>query len=152
MAAGLGKRNIYAQLTLGNQKRADLLIFSEENDKLLKIEVKCKQGNEWPNCKGIYQKDSFIVFVDFKDIEKTQRPDFYILSEMDWGKLIRVKENGYKEKHPTMRTEIKDNVLILWDEMNSQGKPYMGYGIKSKDIEQFKERWDKISCELTNKV
>ena len=44
VAAELGKRNIYAQLTLGNQKRADLLIFSEENDKLLKIEVKCRQG------------------------------------------------------------------------------------------------------------
>ncbi|MBI9037603.1 MAG: hypothetical protein JEY97_05670 [Bacteroidales bacterium] len=42
VAAELGKRNIYAQLTLGNQKRTDLLIFSEENDKLLKIEVKCK--------------------------------------------------------------------------------------------------------------
>lgn len=146
VAAELGKRGIYAQLTLGNQKRTDLLIFSENNDKLLKIEVKCKQGNEWPNCKGIYQKDSFIVFVDFRDIEP--RPDFYILSEWDWSELVREKEMIYNTKHPTRKTEIKNNVLFLLSEKDKFGHPYSGCGIKVKDIEQFKERWDKILDEL----
>jgi hypothetical protein len=38
VASELCRRNIYAQLTLGHQKRTDLLIFSED-DKLLRIEV-----------------------------------------------------------------------------------------------------------------
>lgn len=144
VAAELGKRNIYAQLTLGNQKRTDLLIFTEENEKLLKIEVKCKQGNEWPNCKGIYQRDSFLVFVDFKGLGEIQRPDFYILDEGDWKALIINKEKEYNEKHPDRKTKIENNVLFLLSELNKQGKPYTGYGIKPKDIEQFKEKWDKI--------
>lgn len=150
VAAELGKRNIYAQLTLGNQKRTDLLIFSDESDKLLKIEVKNKQGNEWPNCKGIYQKESFIVFVNFKGISENQRPEFYILSEKDWSELIVKKEKEYNKKYPDRRTEIKNNVLILLDEVNKQGKPYMGYGIKPVDIDMFKENWDTILNELKN--
>jgi hypothetical protein len=148
VAAELGKRNIYAQLTLGNQKRTDLLIFSEDNGKLLKVEVKCKQGLEWPNCKGIFQQDTYIVFVDFKDIQETQRPDFYILNTDDWKKLVINKEREYKVKFPDRKTKIENNVLVLLSEKNNQGKPYLGCGIKPKDIEQFKERWDKISDEL----
>jgi len=144
VAAELGKRNIYAQLTMGNQKRVDLLVFSEESSTVLKIEVKNKQGIEWPNCKGIYQEDSFLVFVDFKDIGEVQRPDFYILSERDWYKLIKGKEAEYKKKHPGKRTEIINNVLILIDERNKNGKSYEGWGIKTSDVEMFKEDWSKI--------
>lgn len=148
VAAELGKRNIYAQLTLGNQKRTDLLIFSEENDKLLKIEVKSKQGYEWPSCKGIHQKDSFIVFVDFKNINETQRPDFYILNEKDWSDLVIRKETEYNKKHPERRTLIENNVLISLDEVNKQGIPYKGCGVKPMDIEGFKENWENIIKEL----
>lgn len=151
VAAELGKRGIYAQLTLGNQKRTDLLIFSETNDKLLKIEVKCKQGTEWPNCKGIYQKDSFIVFVDLRDIEPNQRPDFYILSERDWSDLVIKKEKDLNTRYPgnpVWETEIINNVLILKNQKDKFGHSYSGCGIKVKDIEQFKERWDKILDEF----
>jgi hypothetical protein len=151
-AAELGKRNVYAQLTLGNQKRADLLIFSEDNDKLLKIEVKCKQGNEWPACKGIWQKDSFIVFVDFKNIDERQRPDFYILSEKDWRELVVEKEEYYKKRFPNLKTEIKRNVLITLNQLNKQGKPYLGCGIIAKDIVFYRERWDKILGELGKSI
>jgi len=148
VAAELGKRNIYAQLTLGNQKKTDLLIFSEENDKLLKIEVKNKQGYEWPNCKGISQKNSFIVFVDFKDLIETQRPDFYILSEKDWRELVVKKEKDHHKKNPDSKTAIENNVLIFLDQLNKQGKPYMGCGVKPIDIELFKENWNIILNEL----
>ena len=150
VAAELGKRNIYAQLTMGNQKRTDLLIFLEDYDKLLKIEVKCKQGIEWPNCKGIFQQDSFLVFVDFKDIKEDQRPVFYILSTDDWKKIVIFKEQEYNLKYPDRKTKIEKNVLVLLSEINKQGIPYSGCGIKPKDIEQFKERWDKILDEFKN--
>jgi hypothetical protein len=47
VASELCRRNIYAQLTLGHQKRTDLLLFGP-NDKLLRIEVKGKQGRDFP--------------------------------------------------------------------------------------------------------
>jgi len=145
VAAELGKRNIYAQLTLGNQKRTDLLIFSEHGTKLLKIEVKCKQGSSWPNCKGIIQKDSFIVFVDFKDLESNQRPDFYILSKNDWSEFVQTREKEYKSKHPNRRTIIENNVLILLDEVNKKnGKPHKGCSVRPKNISEYKEKWHKI--------
>ena len=150
VAAELVKRNIYAQLTLGNQKRTDLLIFSEEHDRLLKVEVKCKQGNEWPNCRGIYQHDTFIVFVDFKGLKETQRPDFYILNLDDWKEFVVNKEIEYMDKYPDRETKIENNILVLLSEINKQGKPYMGISVRPKDIEQFKERWDKIQNELRN--
>jgi len=149
VAAELAKRNVYAQLTLGNRKRTDLLVLSDETGKMLKIEVKCKQAQEWPNCKGIYQKDSFIVFVDFKNLGEKQRPDFYILSVADWKAFVAGKERDYNLKHPERKTEINDqNVLVLLDEVKN-GKSYQGSGVKPKDIEQHKERWDKIMGALT---
>ncbi|MGH9891741.1 MAG: hypothetical protein ACREA0_07125 [bacterium] len=45
MAAELCRRNIYAQLTLGNRKRVDLLTLSKSG-RFLKVEVKAKQEIE----------------------------------------------------------------------------------------------------------
>ncbi|MEY1638963.1 hypothetical protein [Tenuifilum osseticum] len=144
VAAELGKRNVYAQLTLGNQKRTDLIIFSEDSDTLLKIEVKCKQGPAWPNCKGINDNNSFIVFVDMEEIHDRQRPDFYILDRNDWNSVIQKARNEYLSKHPTRKVNIKNNVLIYIDEVNKQGKSYEGFTVEPKHIKEFKENWDKI--------
>lgn len=145
VAAELGKRNIYAQLTLGNQKRTDLLIFSENADKLLKVEVKCKQADSWPNCKGINSKNAFIIFVDFQRLAPDERPTFYILDNEDWTLLVRKMERFYRKKHPNRRTKIEKNVLILLDEVNKNGQPYRGCGVKVMDIGNFKEAWNKIT-------
>ena len=60
VASELCRRDVYAQLTFGHQKRTDLLIFSED-DELLRVEVKGKKGGEWPNCRGIYGKNVILV-------------------------------------------------------------------------------------------
>src|SRR5712692_3635123 len=83
VAAELCRRNVYAQLTLGNQKRVDLLTLSRSGI-FLKIEVKAKQGPSWPSVKGLSPGEAFLVFVDFADRRDTDRPDFYILSSDDW--------------------------------------------------------------------
>ena len=78
VAAELGRRSIYAQVTMGNHKRTDLLVFSNTSDKYLKIEVKSKTGKIWPNCKGIDNDNSFIVFIDFENVALSDRPHYYI--------------------------------------------------------------------------
>lgn len=71
------RRGIYAQLTLGNRKRADLLVDSDK--RMIRVQVKAKQGREWPGVRGIYGKGIVLILVDYQNKTHTQRPDFYIL-------------------------------------------------------------------------
>lgn len=148
VAAELARRNIYAQLTLGNQKRTDLLIFSSTTNKVLTVEVKSKQSTKWPNCKGINSEQSIIVFVDFQNIQLNQRPNFYILDNADWTSIIVKKDQEYKTKHPERRTVIKNNILYLLDELKKDGKPYAGCTINIDDIDFGKEKWEKANHKL----
>lgn len=86
VASELCRRNIYAQLTLGFRKRTDILVETEKA--MLRIQVKGKQGREWPGCKGIYGRDIILVFVDFEKKKENERPDFYILTVKDWKELL----------------------------------------------------------------
>jgi hypothetical protein len=71
-----------------------------EKGKLLRIEVKGKQGDQWPNCKGIPNEQSILVLVDFEKKEVTQRPDFYILTVSDWKELTERKLREGLKKNP----------------------------------------------------
>jgi hypothetical protein len=144
VASELCRRNVYAQLTLGHQKRTDLLIFSENNI-LLRIEVKGKQSNEFPNCKGIYGENIFIVFGDYEGKGEYERPDFYILSQQDWITFVNNEIHRITTKHPEKRIEIDDhNVPIFITEVNKSGQPYRGMGVRTNQIQQHKEQWGKI--------
>jgi len=142
VASELCRRDIYAQLTLGHQKRTDLLIFSKD-DELLRIEVKGKQGKEWPNCKGIYGSNVVLVLVDFAGKSEMERPDFYVLTVEDWLDFVQ----GEIEKHRAKgrHVELNDRNVPVWvDNVNAQGKPYKGIGIKPKQVQHHKEKWGKI--------
>lgn len=145
VAAELCRRNMYAQLTLGHLKRTDLLVFSEETHKLVRIEVKSKQGREFPNCKGIYGQNVFLVFVDYQGKDEEEPPDFYILSVADWVAHVKQCEKVYRGKHPDRRTTIDEyNCLVLLDEVSNK-QPYRGCSVLSKDIREHKGDWKKIS-------
>ena len=141
VASELCKRGIYTQLTLGNKKRTDLLV--EKNDSFIKVEVKSKQGGDWPSIKGIYGKDSILIFVDFQGKAELERPDFYVLNTQNWIALTkqRIKDEGW-----TGVTINNDNTPI-WK--TSSGKIREGLTVKLKQIEKFKEAWEKC---LTSKV
>ena len=144
VAGELCRRNLYAQLTLGNQKRTDILVFSEDEE-LTRIEVKAKQGREWPNCRGIYGSNIFIVFVDFHLKDPTSRPDFYILSVADWRRVLKKRIAEIHERNPEKIITIDpENVAIFEEEINRHGKPYRGMGIRASDLVRYQERWDKI--------
>lgn len=148
VAAELCRRNIYAQPTYGHQKRMDLLAFGPDG-RMLRLEVKSKQGREWPNCKGISGLDVFLVFVDFEGKLPEERPDFYVLSSSDWRKTVRTEMKRYKTKHPTRRAILTDeNLLRLPDEVNPQGREYVGCGVRPDRIQVHKEGWQKIADAL----
>lgn len=126
VASELGRRNVYAQPTFGHLKRTDLLIFGEKGTPL-RIEVKGKQGDQWPNCKGIPDDKSVLVLVDFKGIADTQRPDFYVLTESDWKDLANRKIAEVMKRKPEKEAYLaEDNVPVFPHELSPSGQPYRG--------------------------
>ena len=142
VASELCRRDIYAQLTFGHQKRTDLLIYREDGE-LLRIEVKGKQGRDWPNCKGIYGSNVILVLVDFAGKSELERPDFYILTVEDWVDFV--EEEIEKARGKGKRVEIDERNVPVWlDEVNAQGRPYRGIGVRPEKIQHHREKWDKI--------
>jgi hypothetical protein len=93
-ASELCRRGMYAQLTLGHHKRTDLLVEFEFG--FVRIQVKAKQGREWPAISGIYTDDDFIILVDFSGADCVQ-PDFYILNLSDWKSLLEQEKELYPD-------------------------------------------------------
>lgn len=144
VAAELCRRNIYAQLTLGNQKGIDLLTLSREGI-FLKIEVKAKQGLTWPNVKGLPSGGGFLVFVDFAEKDDADRPDFFVLSSNDWRSLAARRIEEYLKKHPNRTAHLDErNCPVFPEEINSHGKPYRGHSVSVTEIEPQREAWSKI--------
>lgn len=148
VASELGRRNVYAQPTFGHLKRTDLLIIREDGS-LLRIEVKGKQGIQWPNCKGIPSDQSVLVLVDFKGKTDIQRPDFYILTFSDWKALMDECLVEMREKCPNQIIDIDEDYVMVWrSQTDSKGRPYRGMGLRSHHVEEFKEQWEKITKNL----
>lgn len=135
VASELCKRSIYAQLTLGLRKRTDILVETEGG--MLRIQVKGKQGREWPFCKGIHGGGIVLIFVDFKDKEENERPDFYILTVEDWKKLLE-KELKLMGRLKRSKVTIDDKNIPTWKDKTQ------GMSIRAEMIKEHKERWDKI--------
>lgn len=108
VASELCKRRIYARLTLGLRKRVDLLV--ETKTGMVRIQVKAKQGRDWPNCKGIFGENIFLVFVDYENKGLKQRPDFYVLTPSDWESLVKRELNASisKGENCIKRTELSN--------------------------------------------
>ncbi len=135
VASELCKRGVYAQLTLGNRKRTDLLI--ESDARMLRIQVKSKQGPTWPAVKGITGDDIFLVFVDFHKKDPLQRPDFYLLSSKDWARFV--------ERELVKTGLVSEGKFKLSSENVPTGRDgFVGMSVSAKQLADFKEEWHKI--------
>jgi len=132
VASELCRRGIYAQLTLGLRKRTDLLV--ETDTAMLRIQVKAKQGRNWPYCKGIFGENMLLIFVDYKNKELEQRPDFYILTSSDWESYVKW----------WFSDEISEGKVVLDNQNCPIGERYKGSNVSPRNITQHKECWDKI--------
>ena len=139
VASELCRRGVYAQLTLGNRKRTDLLI--ESDARMLRIQVKSKQTPTWPAVKGITGDDIYLVFVDFHKMDVLERPDFYVLSAKDWARFVA--------------RELVDTGLVSQGKVKLSGENvptyrdgWLGMAITAKQLADFKEEWHKIEQRL----
>ena len=142
VASELCRRGIYAQLTLGNRKRTDLLVETE--DSMLRVQVKSKQKRGWPGVRGVSGADIILVLVDFENKEPTARPDFYLMNPKDWAKVINarlVKPGLVKRKQVSIDP---NNVPAFKD-------GFVGMEIRATDVQHFKERWERIESIIFSK-
>ena len=146
VASELARRNIYAQPTFGALKRTDLLAFGG-SERPIRIEAKGKQGHTWPCCKGIGDRNSILVFVDFTGKAETDRADFYVLTASDWRSLVKRRIRRLPEKG----IEIDADGCPVWTTQVKNGKPYRGMGVSVSDVATFKESWQKLEKALGRK-
>jgi predicted RNase H-like HicB family nuclease len=136
VAAELCRRGLYAQLTLGNRKKVDILIASPSGV-YAGIEVKTKQGNAWPGVKGISPKEQnrFLVLVDYQKREPSERPRFYVLGWKDWKNLL---PKNLKRQKGTVTVDVGN--VPHWTE----GRGYHDTVIKADEVKEFEDQWDTI--------
>ena len=135
VASELCRRGVYAQLTLGNRKKVDLLIDGEKG--FARVEVKSKQGKMWPGVKGIAPGDGprFLVLVDLQDKGPDEKPEFYVISKDEWLPFLK-QHLGDKLKSKAVKIDV--------DGVPHFGNSFSGTGIRTNEVAQFKDRWDKI--------
>jgi hypothetical protein len=141
VASEICRRNYFAQITLGRWKRTDILVYNPKTEKELRIEVKTKQGVEWPGQKGIASEGALLVFVDFQNKSETERPDFYILTSDDWKQFI----DRYIRSDPKLVSKldyIDDNYCPVWKD------GYVGCSVRPHQILEHKEKWEKLIRKL----
>ena len=142
VAAELCRRGVYSQLTLGNMKRTDLLVVAESGG-FTQIEVKAKQGRQWPSCKGISGRRRYLVFVDFQGKDAADRPDFFVLSSTDWRKVLERRVRKARRAGKKVRLTA-DNVAVFTDQITRGGTPYRGMSISRSEVTDYCEKWSKI--------
>ncbi|NLX14533.1 MAG: hypothetical protein GXY44_12890 [Phycisphaerales bacterium] len=140
VASYLCRKGLYAQLTLGNHKKTDLLVEDTESGHLFCVSVKAKKGPQWPKVKGITRKTDVIVFVDFKNKQANDMPDFYVLNLQAWKKLIlKLKKQRQRGSIIDRRTNT-----LHWPSDKGKSNGYYGSYISPKDIEPYKDAWKKV--------
>lgn len=138
VASEICRRGYHAQITFGRWKNTDILAVNLRNGKSVFVEVKSKQGREWPSVKGIKGYNRVQVFVDYKGKKHTERPDFYIVDEKFW-------KNHIDSIRDTLAEVIEDDGRII--PIYPDG--FKGVSLKPKDLESYKERWDILEEKLS---
>ena len=137
VASELCRRGYYSQLTIGNQKTADLFIETAETLGRVFVRVRTILAN-WQDVIGIWGPHDLLVFVDYQNKTIDERPDFFVLSIDDWKKVVsKIHKKRYKDKDEIIN-EKNSIYLEPWDE-NPHG--WLGCNVFLSDIENYKEAW-----------
>jgi len=124
----------YAQITYGRWKNVDVLAVNPDNGKTVLVEVKAKQGREWPGVRGVKDPNRILVLVDFYGKSIGERPDFYVLDAEDWRKYLETIKGKV--------AEIRNGYVPVWPD------GYIGSPLKVEHVQEHKEKWDKLLSKL----
>jgi len=130
VASQLCRRGTYAQITLGHHKRADILL--ETGAGMVRLQVKAKQGREWPSVQGICGPDDFLVLADYRQIAIGSPPSVFVLNVDDWKQVI----DAHRKKNPSFN--VSEDLRI------EHNDGWRGLNLKIEDVEEFRDAWDKV--------
>ena len=140
VAAELCRRGFYAQLTLGNHKKTDLLVESKSS--VMRFSVKAKTKYVWPKVSGIWQRGDRIVFVDFKDKALGDMPDFYVLTVPEWKSLLKKIQKRHRDKGEKCKIDPATNTLV-WPPWKNHPKGWSGCVVRVDEVARFKDKWPR---------
>lgn len=137
VAAELCRRGAYCQLTLGNRKKTDLLVDSD--NVIYRVSVKAKQGKSWPKIGGIWQKGDLLVFVDYKD-KGSLPPDYYVLDVTAWKRVV----TRISKKKNNSRAKIDEHNTLVWEPALGEKNGWKGCEVSVSDVAEYKDAWPKF--------
>lgn len=105
--------------------------------------MKSKQGYQWPNVKGIWEKGDLIVLVDFQGKKSNERPDYYVLTVENWKKVVK----KLKREKDGAKIDKTTNTLY-WEPWKGYDKVWKGCAISVNDVQEYKDCWPKVSKNL----
>ena len=134
VASEICRLGFYAQITYGRWKNIDVLAVNPDTGKTVLIEVKAKQGREWPAIRGVKGPSRLLILVDYYGKSFGERPDFYVLDASDWKEYLEAIKDEV--------AEIRDNYIPVWPD------GYVGMGLKAEQVLKHKEKWNKLLDKL----
>jgi hypothetical protein len=137
VASEICRRGYHAQITFGRWKNTDILAVNLANEKTVLIEVKTKQGREWPAVRGVKGPNRVQVLVDYRGKGLRDRPDFYVIDESFWRTYIAKNREKFRDV-----IETEDRIVPVWPD------GYRGAVLRPEDVEDYRERWDIIESML----
>lgn len=123
VCAELSKRGFDANITMGNAKATDVVIFLEDKS-FRRIEVKTTRSTRFVT--GFFQK--------YYDKDKIH-PDFWILVQIDAENVSHYFILTHEEMG---KVQMDRNEMDKWEKIDGCDNVLL------KDIEQFEDKWDKI--------
>lgn len=130
----LNRRGVFATVTYGNRKGADVYAIRDQNSRALRIEVKTTQKRKFPNRanpeKPSEGPDFWVLFA----LANEESPDrFFILSNKELCEVQKQRNAGYQVKFRA-----------------KHGADYDGsfQAVHIRDVEQFEGAWEKIITEI----
>jgi len=131
VCAELLRRGLFATITYGNKKGADIYVVGEEK-KVAVVEVKASQSKKFVT--GFYQK--------YKS-PNVDHPDFWVLAAMSES-----RDRFFVLTHEEMeRTQCKRNCPgedLGWEEAAIRSTNGVD-NVLVRNVEDHKDRWDKIA-------
>jgi hypothetical protein len=134
----LNKRGVFATVTYGNRKGADVYAISDRCERALKIEVKTSQMNSFVTSitrKGLAKRrngpDFWVLFRIELRMDASFKETFFILSDQEICRIQRVRNGRFQKRYFArhgkrfdMRKGV-DNVTV-------------------DDVKEFEGKWKKI--------
>lgn len=130
VASELCRRGMYAQLTLGNYKRADILVDGTSG--MRRIQVKAKQAKEWPGVHGISKNTDFLILVDFQGRSLDESPDFYVLGLQHWKRIIK------KEQAAVPGLQVDEHFKIQYAD------GWKGINLIVDNVASARSKWERL--------